>query len=65
MDIDLDDQIENSEQPDMDLIVSDFGNSAPNLAPKRKEKKAKKGPYVQKTKPITLESVGTKIEEFR
>ena len=46
MDIDLDDQIENSEQPDMDLIVSDFGNSAPNLAPKRKEKKAKKGQYV-------------------
>ena len=45
MEIDLDDQIENSE-PDMDLIVSEFGNSAPNLAPKRKEKKAKKGQYV-------------------
>jgi len=41
MDVDLDDD-ENTEQP-MELVVSDFGNSAPNLAPKRKEKKAKKG----------------------
>lgn len=60
MDVDLDDD-ENTEQP-MELVVSDFGNSAPNLAPKRKEKKAKKGQYVQKTRPITQESVAQKID---
>jgi len=41
LDIDLDDEIANSE-PATELIVSDFGNSAPNLAPKRKEPKNKK-----------------------
>jgi len=38
MDIDLDDDVENSD-PATELIVSDFGSSAPNLAPKRKEAK--------------------------
>jgi len=37
-DVDLDDDVENSD-PVTDLIVSDFGSSAPNLAPKRKEPK--------------------------
>jgi putative transposon-encoded protein len=36
MDIDLD---EDEEKASMELIVSDFGNSAPNLAPKMKERK--------------------------
>lgn len=49
----------------MELIVSDFGNSAPNLAPKRKELKAKKGSFVQKTKPITQESVSYRIQKQR
>jgi hypothetical protein len=35
MDIDLDDNLENSE-PNMELIVSDFGGAAPNLAPSEK-----------------------------
>ena len=62
MDIDLDDNLENSE-PNMELIVSDFGGAAPNLAP-RKQKKQKQN-FVQKTKPITMESVNSKIEKFR
>ena len=41
MDIDLDDEIANSE-PATELIVSDFGNSAPNLDPKRKERYCQK-----------------------
>jgi len=63
LDIDLDDEISNSEQP-TELVVSDFGNSAPNLAPKRKEPKTKKSKLVQKTKPITMESVNGQIEEY-
>jgi hypothetical protein len=35
MDVDLDDEVENSE-PSMELIVSDFGGAAPNLAPSEK-----------------------------
>jgi len=63
LDIDLDDEIANSD-PATELIVSDFGNSAPNLAPKRKEPKNKKSSRVQKTKPITMESVNGQIEEY-
>ena len=44
MDIDLDDDVENSDPTE--LIVSDFGNSAPNLAPHKKEKKVRKSQYV-------------------
>jgi hypothetical protein len=44
MDIDLDDDVEKIDPTE--LIVSDFGNSAPNLAPKRKEKKVRKSQYV-------------------
>lgn len=31
MDVDLDQEIENSPQPETELIVSDFGGPAPNL----------------------------------
>ena len=44
MDIDLDEDVENSDPTE--LIVSDFGNSAPNLAPHKKEKKVKKSQFI-------------------